>query len=306
MPRRNPVDSEYPDYARVPAALEVVPRDPRFSTRWHQHGYPSPFARWHFHPEYEVHLIQKGVGRFIVGDAVGRFAAGQVVFTGPQLPHDWISDLTPGESIHDRDVVLQFHDRWIRSCQSVMPELDALDPLLANATRGMEFQGGTAAQAAYLLRHMGGTTGAGRIAVVFELLHLLSSAPEAERRYLSNEWIPTLDDPETQRIISRAIEYVFENLTGDVRLSTAAALSGMSESSFSRFFKQASGHTFSAIVRRLRLAQACKMLELGAESVAEIAGTVGYQNLSNFNRQFLREHGCTPSEYRRSKRERAV
>ncbi|MGG5751079.1 AraC family transcriptional regulator [Zafaria sp. Z1313] len=284
------------------AALEVVPQDPRFSTRWHQHDYPSPFARWHFHPEYEVHLIEEGVGNYIVGDAVGRFGAGQVVLTGPQLPHNWISDIAPDERIPGRDVVLQFHDAWIRSCQALMPELEALDQLLSNASRGIEFSGDTAVEAASLLRRTGQCRGAERVAHVFRLLHLLSAAPGRERRYLSNEWVPAQENPETQRTISRAIEYVFENLTGEVRLSTAARLSGMSVSTFSRYFKRASGQTFSDMVRKLRLVQACRLLERDLDSVAGVAGAVGYRNLSNFNRQFLREYGCTPSQYRKDKR----
>src|SRR3954447_19214637 len=81
-----------------PAAREVVPQDPRYSTRWHCHDYPSPIARWNHHPEYELHLITRSTGRFIVGDRIGNFAAGQLVLVGPDLPHHWISDLAPGES----------------------------------------------------------------------------------------------------------------------------------------------------------------------------------------------------------------
>lgn len=33
-----------------PAIREVIPHDPRYSTRWHQHDYPSPISRWNFHP----------------------------------------------------------------------------------------------------------------------------------------------------------------------------------------------------------------------------------------------------------------
>ena len=74
----------------------------------------------------------------------------------------------------------------------------------------------------------------------------------------------------------------------------------MSESAFSRYFKTASGLTFSAMVRKLRVANACRLLEAGDLAISAIASTTGYPNLANFNRQFLAETGMTPRDYRRS------
>src|SRR4051794_14990942 len=95
--------------ATVGAAREVVPKDPEVSARWHRHGVPSPYSRWNYHPEYEVHLIRIGAGRYVVGDRIDTFSAGQLVLVGSNVPHHWISDLEPGEVIADRDVVFQFH-----------------------------------------------------------------------------------------------------------------------------------------------------------------------------------------------------
>ena len=56
--------------------------------------------------------------------------------------------------------------------------------------------------------------------------------------------------------------------------------------------------TFADTVRRLRLAQAGKLLRGTTLPVAAIAHRVGYANLSNFNRQFRAHHGHTPREHR--------
>nr|WP_231979844.1 AraC family ligand binding domain-containing protein [Tessaracoccus coleopterorum] len=64
--------------------------------RWHEHAYPHPLARWHTHPEVEIHLIRAGTGLAFVGDHVGRFEAGHLALVGSHLPHNWISDLSPG------------------------------------------------------------------------------------------------------------------------------------------------------------------------------------------------------------------
>ncbi|OFI36521.1 hypothetical protein BIU82_13575 [Arthrobacter sp. SW1] len=304
------------------ADLEVIPQDPRYSTRWHRHDYPSPLARWNFHPEYELHLITSTSGRYIVGDSVGRFGPGQLVLVGPEVPHDWISDFAAGRSggraggglaghpdggdpgggevAVGRDVVLQFHDRWIRACQGLLPELRSLDTLLAASVRGIEFLGDTAVEGARLLTSLGAAEGAGRVARTFELLHLLADAPAAECRSLSAPWNPATRDARAQDVVGAALDYIFANLLGDVRLSVAARTAGMSDSAFSRYFKTASGQTFSDMVRRLRLAHACTLLDTSELSVADVAQASGYRNLSNFNRQFREEYGCTPLAYRKS------
>ncbi len=284
-----------------PAAREVVPRDPLQSVRWHRHDYPSPIARWNAHPEYEIHLITRSRGRFIIGDVVGRFEPGQLVLIGPEVPHHWISDLESEMVLEGRDVVLQFHEEWIRGCRRLLPELASLDSMLEGSVRGIEFSGDTAARGAALLESFGEVVGAARIGRLFELLALLADAPELEHSYLARPWVPVMDAA-TSRIIDPALEYIFSNLQQDVRLAQAARLANMSESAFSRFFKKASGRTFSEMIRSLRLSQACSVLENTGAPVSDVASTAGYRNLSNFNRQFLAEMGCTPSEYRRRHR----
>ncbi|WP_208113051.1 AraC family transcriptional regulator [Actinorugispora endophytica] len=280
------------------ATREVVPHDPRHSVRWHVHDYPSPYARWNYHPELEVHLIRSGSGRYIVGDAVGPFGAGQLVLVGPNVPHGWISDLEPGEVITGRDMVLQFDADWVRACQQVLPELDSLDPLLAESGRGIEFSGRSAAEAARELELVGASEGIERVLHVLGLLNILSTAPASERRALAREWFAPNQDPRLGVVMERAMAYVVGNLTGEVRMSELAASVDMSESSFSKYFKRASGMTFTDMVRRLRLSHACRLLERGGDTVAAISHAVGYSNLSNFNRQFRREYGMTPTRFR--------
>lgn len=285
--------------ATAPAAREVVPTDPRLSARWHMHGVPSHFSRWNYHPEYEVHLIRSGTGRYIVGDHIDTFSAGQVVLVGSNLPHHWISDLEPGEVIEDRDVVFQFHPQWVRQCQEVLPELSDLQALLKKSARGIEFTGETAARAAYELEAIGGHSGPRRLQHMFALLGGLAAAPDGENRTLTKEWLPPLREDSAADTIDRALTFILANLTDEVRLASVADHVGLSESAFSRYFKRVSGQTFSDTVQKLRLAQACKLLKDTDLPVASISHRVGYANLSNFNRRFRARYSVTPREFRR-------
>ncbi|WP_084476006.1 AraC family transcriptional regulator [Arthrobacter sp. I3] len=280
------------------ANREVIPEDPNHSVRWHEHDYPSPVARWNYHPEYELHLIRKGTGKFIVGDHIGTFEAGHLALVGSGLPHDWVSDLRPGEVLQGRDVLIQFDGKWVERAASILPEMAEVKPLLEQSSRGIEFLGRSARAAAVSLEAMGTSTGLQRLQHLFDVLAILSRAPESERRYLADEWFRPQLDGQAAAVVDLVLEYVFSNHAGSVRMSEAAALVGMSEPTFSKYFKRATGQNFSDLVRKLRLAHARRLLERSDKSISDICYEVGFTNLSNFNRHFRNDAGETPRDYR--------
>lgn len=280
------------------ANREVIPADPNHSVRWHEHDYPSPLARWNYHPEYEIHLIRKGTGKFIVGDHIGTFEAGHVSIVGSGLPHDWVSDLEPGEVLEKRDAVIQFDGKWIQQAASVIPEMAEVKPLLEQSARGIEFLGPSAVTAAKSIEAMGTATGLDRLHHLLELFAVLTRAPQEERRYLADEWFRPQLDGQAAAVVDIVLEYVFSNHAGTVKMSEAAALVGMPEPTFSKYFKRATGQNFSDLVRKLRLAHARRLLERSDVAISDICYEVGFSNLSNFNRHFLNDAGETPRQYR--------
>ncbi|WP_082506646.1 AraC family transcriptional regulator [Arthrobacter sp. Leaf337] len=281
------------------ANREVVPPDPNHSIRWHEHDYPSPLARWNYHPEYEIHLIRKGTGKFIVGDHIGTFEAGHVSLIGSGLPHDWVSDLEPGVVLKRRDAVIQFDAKWIQQTALTVPEMEEVKALLELSGRGIEFLGRSAQTAAASIEAMGTTSGLERFCHLMELFAILAQAPEEERRYLAAEWFrPPQLDGQAAAVVDIVFEYVFRNHAGSVKMSEAAALVGMPESTFSKYFKRSTGQNFSDLVRKLRLAQARRLLERSNKAISDICYEVGFSNLSNFNRHFRNDSGETPRQYR--------
>ena len=78
-----------------------------------------------------------------------------------------------------------------------------------------------------------------------------------------------------------------------------AAELGMSESRFSRFFRKATGNTFTDFVNRIRISRACQLLMDTDQQINLICYEVGFNNVANFNRRFLESKGMTPSEFRK-------
>ena len=63
------------------------------------------------------------------------------------------------------------------------------------------------------------------------------------------------------------------------------------------FDQERAGKALSALVNQLRVGRACWLLAETDLAVIEIAIQCGFENLSNFNRQFLRQMRRTPHDY---------
>ncbi|WP_122582849.1 AraC family transcriptional regulator [Pseudomonas viridiflava] len=293
-------DSRAALFEQRPAELEVILPEPDQCFRWYEHDYPYALARWNHHPEFEIHLIRRGSGKLVAGDYIGGFDAGHVALIGPDLPHDWIGDLAPGEHLPGRDVVLQFDGAALLALRKTLPELGELQRLFEQARRGLEFSGAAAVQAARLMEDIGTAQGLERLILFLQLINTLVKAPSQEAHLLASScYAPTLDARSAERI-NKAFDYLLSELTNDIRLSVIAQRLEMTDPGFSRFFKRNTGHGFIDLMRKLRIQRACRLLLQSDMSVSDICFEVGYANLSNFNRHFRVETGQTPSDYRRA------
>jgi AraC-like DNA-binding protein len=82
-------------------------------------------------------------------------------------------------------------------------------------------------------------------------------------------------------------------------VDTVVAGTGINRTKLNEILKAELGFTFSAYLNKLRLTEAARLLsENTALAVAEIAYSVGYGNVSYFNKLFKEEYGCTPKAFR--------
>ncbi len=285
------------------AGRELVIPDAGSSIRWSQHDYPAAVSRLNYHPEYELHHIRKSSGRFIVGDQVGSFGPGQVMLVGPDVAHDWVSYLDDGESvIHGRDGVLQFRHEIVDAIVSALPELFPVTTILHRFRTGVVFTGLLRERVASLHLEMECQEALERAVTFVRLLTMIAAAPDSELTPIETFRVEVGESSGRRSSVDAGFDHIFENLDRVVRLSDAARRAQMSESAFSKQFKRASGRTFSEMLTQVRVSHACRLLESADLPVSEVALRVGYANLSNFNRQFKRQVGATPREYRKAQR----
>ena len=299
LPRQRQPELER-DFARNPALGYEAPEDVGF-VRCLAHGFPTPLARWHHHDEYELHLIVATSGKAFVGDWIGPFSPGHLVLVGPRLPHNWVSMDLDGQSVAQRDLVIQFAHGPIAAAAQHLPELAEALPLLDRARHGIEFFGlGERAQAHWqqVKRHRG----LPRLAAFCDFLADLARC--TDYRLLSAVQMQAADDDAELDQINAIVNRLTSDVAQPLVAAEVAAGLGMSESRFSRFFRRATGNTFTDFVNRVRINRACQLLMESDRAVGHICYEVGFNNLANFNRRFLEIKGLTPTEFRRQAEKR--
>jgi len=254
---------------------------------------------WHFHPHYQLFLVEEGTGTRFIGDSIKPFGPGDLVFLGPNLPHLWRSDqvyFDKYSGLITRGIVVYFAEDFLGSDFFDKQEMLPLRQLLNHARQGLEWAELTRSHAEAALRKM--TKQTGGFERVISLLNLLNDLSHAtDYRYLTSPgYTNTVKPTETDRM-QLVHDYVLGHFPDNLSLETVADLAGMTPPAFCRYFKARANKTFSEFVSEVRIGHACKLLLSGKLSVTQISFESGFRTLSNFNRQFKEITGQTPSSY---------
>ena len=275
--------------------IEKVDRSAR-SIRYLQHGWPSDLCRWHAHDEYELHLVVETRGKAFVGDHIGDFKAGDLFMTGPNLPHNWITDHVWTEPVEIRDMLIQFSHDSVEKLAEGFPEFSQVLQLLQLAQTGIFFEGFNPTFARGHMESIRDNQGAERILAFVRFLVRLNE--HAEKKTLSVTKLIQPEGGSKQARIALVVDHVSKNFSETFSVAQAAQMANMTEITFSRNFQTVTGHSFVDFLNRIRIGHACGMLYASDSQITAIAQEAGFKNLANFNRHFLKVRGMTPSEYR--------
>jgi AraC-like DNA-binding protein/quercetin dioxygenase-like cupin family protein len=255
---------------------------------------------WHFHSEYQLFVVLKGTGTRFIGDHVSPFKKGDMVFTGPDLPHLWRSDMEYFEgdkNFWTEGIVIYFHEHFLGNEFLQKKEMYLLRQLFIKAQRGMEIVGGTAEKAEKLMLDLSQTTDFESILILLNLLNLLSCTNDYNL-LASAGYTNSLKESDTERM-NKVHAYVMKNFREKITLEEVAAIANMTPTSFSRYFKTHANKTFSDFLTEIRVGYSCKLLIEKKMNVSQICYDSGFYTLSNFNRQFKAVTHYNPLEYRR-------
>jgi AraC-like DNA-binding protein len=256
---------------------------------------------WHLHPEIEILYINKGYGTRYVGDSISSFCDDDLVIIGANTPHVWSSH----SDFHNQEnkktssaICIQFSEDFMGLKLNGIPEFFLIREFLVNAKRGIQFTGATHRELAALTMSLPAMKGMDRLIGLLKILNIMSASREL--RYLSSAgYKPSVSNTADKYKMETIYRYVIQNFPGKIELEEISSLVNLTPQSFCRYFKSRTTKVFSAFVNEVRIGNACKMLMEEEHSITSVCYMSGFNHLSNFNLQFRKLKGMTPSEFQK-------
>jgi AraC-like DNA-binding protein len=253
----------------------------------------------HLHPEYQLFLVLEGMGTRIIGDNIKPFKAGDLVFTGPNLPHLWKNDesyFSKSNQTKTSGIVIYFPEDFLGDIINLKEELENIRDLFDKATRGLEIQGKTNRLVGRMMEELLRTEGVDSIILLLKILNTIANSADGYPITHVN-YVPINNKTETDRM-NRVYHYVMKKFRQKVSLEDVSDLLNMTPTSFSRYFKSRVNRPFSEFLKEVRIDYALKLLKENKISVNQVSYESGYSTLSNFNKHFKEITGKTPLNYR--------
>lgn len=259
---------------------------------------------WHHHPECEITLVRHGGTERLIGDRLSPLTPGDLVFLGPNVPHDYRNQSTPGKRrTRVEAIVVQFMPHLLGEDWLLRASMQPVRRLFERSRRGLQISGRTRDAAEGLLRRMVRVPGLKRMVLLLELLDLLAASRHVKE--ISSAGL--LADPKARSSdrIGTACAFIEEHISAGIYVAELARRAGLSESGFSRLFRTCTGRTVPRYVNELRVARACRLLAETDQTVRQIGAACGFVSPAHFQRQFQLYQRRSPLAYRTAVRRSA-
>ncbi len=259
---------------------------------------PCLDSAWHYHPEYELLYITKSTGIRFVGDSVEHFTPGDLVLVGPNLPHLWRNDA----SYYDADsekmvktVVIKFFKNFIGDNTFDAPEFSEINRMLNDAKYGISFGRNISNQ---LREEILSITNIKHTEQFIKLLGILYKLSTTNEKQLLSSSDMRQYTPKGARRIDKVLRYISDNYSKSIALEDVSDIACMTPNSFCRFFKKKTNKSFTGFLNEVRIRNASRLLVQESLPVNDVCFLVGYNSITNFNKQFKKIMGSTPKQYR--------
>jgi AraC-like DNA-binding protein len=258
----------------------------------------NPFTPWHHHPEYELCLITKGRGKRMVGDNIDRFENNDLVFIGSYTPHECLCDpeyFSHSDGFQGEGIVIHFLYNFLGEDFLKVPENENLNKFILESSRGYVFYGETKKKIISVILKMLEMSDTEKFYSLFSIFKVFATTKEY--KILSS---PGFSEPfwiDEAGPMQKAMKYIFQNFQKSIRIDDLLKITNMSNTSFYATFKKTYRMPFKDYLLNIRIGYACKLLTDESQNISGIAYASGFGNISNFNRQFKKIKGITPSQF---------
>jgi AraC-like DNA-binding protein len=253
------------------------------------------YDKLHQHEEIQISFIKEGEGTLIVGDTINYYQKEDIFIIGSNLPHVFKSDTINKTKSHM--LTLFFTKNAFGNDFFNLEELKELHLFFKKSENGFKISSNV--KLAFLFSELKSSSPLKRFILLLEILKSLSKTRSKPLSLFVYEKLYT--DIEGKRM-SDVMDYTINNFKNTICLEDIAKISAMTKNAFCKYFKKRTNKTYFRFLNELRIEHASKLLLSETDlSIAEVAYKSGFNNISNFNRQFKAVRHLVPSGYKRTK-----
>jgi AraC-like DNA-binding protein len=280
--------------------LQKLPRAHGSSFLVDRYESPNFETPYHQHHELEIVLCDGGHGTKFIGNQTAAYQEGDVDFLGKNLPHWYRANDQYYSSESDKkpaSLVIHFVPEIFGETFWQLPEMKKVAQFINSSKSGFSFGQTVKETIAQKMRAMLKKSASERLVALLELLQFMAETDDKTTMTADFEGTNNSKDSNRMHLI---LDYLMTNFKNDIGLDQLATITNMSKASLCRYFKEKTKRTLVEYINALRLDFSCTLLVQTDRLIIEICEQSGFNNLSNFNRQFVAKYGCSPKDYRRN------
>ncbi len=271
-------------------------------------SYEQPEPHLHAHDFIEIAYVVAGQGIHRIGDQEYAVSKGDIFIINYDIPHEFRSHIDPSHPplyVYNCIFKAEFFDTSLVNCKdfsdlsrhflfcSLFPEEKdscAGIKLSDSDSSGIEDIYETMFRE-YMIKEPG------YVEVLRScIIHLLI---KIFRLYRKKDQLSIKLEANRRHIIDTVIRYMKENYTKELKLEDLAMMAFLSRNYFCKLFKDCTGMTVLEYTQKIRIEEACRLLDGTSRKVLDIAAEVGYKDVKFFNQVFKKIMGKTPGEYKK-------
>lgn len=256
---------------------------------------------WHFHPELELVYINNAKGKRHIGSHLSYFRNSQLLLIGSNLPHSGFADRF---TTNGSESIIQFKEDFLGKTFFDIPETQLVKALFERAKKGILFNSETKDLVGPKIEDLLKKAGMERVISFLDILKDLAFSKNYT--LLNVNGFAFEVEPQDNKKIDIIFSHVSKNFKQPIPLDEIAEKVSMTVPAFCRYFKKATGKTFTQFVNEFRIVHATKLLAENPTSITDICFESGFNNFSHFNKLFKKFTGKSPLKYRNEMKQLVV
>ncbi len=252
----------------------------------------------HWHNEFEINYIANGTGCFRCDDTLFCVNGGDIIMIPPNMRHSVVQAENHTLYYH----TLVFSKNLLSEPSRDRAYIELVQPIVDGKLKFSVHISGNGHQ--YLEMQKTAETimfCAGKNCAKYDLLMKSELLRLVWLLFECGEIQDSISETaKYSEEIQNTVHFILKHFPDNITIGQLASFAHLSKSNFMRKFKQEVGQSAMAYLNCIRIKNACDILISTEQRTSDAAFQSGFRNLSNFNRQFLRYVGCSPSEYRKT------